>query len=384
MSIIELLEHPDIVRIVSLQKEVNRQKALAGYNLFTISSYSAHLENFHSDIIASLLNPEGLHGEGYKFLHLFIDYLVQCHQITINKNHFANTIVLRETGRLDIWIKDKESRQSVIIENKINDATDRDDQLKDYYEYATRNGYSVNAILYLSKDGSKLAPDNGKAVQSLTTNIAAFNNTFSDLYNGWLKPSLAQSHNEDSRSFIHQYSKLIAHMGNINMDTEVKELFYQFINKNNGIELINIINTLTIHLPDYRAKCFADKTEDFQKRSPFRNRFKYYNNYYIFERYERKDGSYKLDVCFEPNGGAFVVIWNTKKENASGYETVKSLLTTAGLVEKFNKAPSRYNGMAVEFAISKEHPSLKAVDNAVLTLVNDVFEKLSIVSKQTE
>lgn len=381
MNAIELLQNPEITGLVQKQEEVNRQKAKAGYNLFTISSYTSHLENFHSDVIASLLDPDGLHGEGYKFLHLFVDFLNRCHDAPVKKEDYANSVVTRETGRIDIWIKDETSRQSILIENKINDAPDRDNQLKDYFEYAS--GYPPKAIVYLSKDGRKLAPDNSFNVNSLVKNLAAFNNTAIDLYNGWLIPCLRESLTEDSRSVVHQYAKLIAHLGNNDMDNEIKEQFYQFVSKNNGLDAANTINKLIVHLPDYRAQRFADKTEDYLKRSPFKHRFPYHNNYYIFERFERADGSYKLDVCFESNGGAYVVMWNTTEPNENGYQTVKTILTLAGLADKF-KAVSRYNGMTAEFAISAEFPSLEAVDNAVLELVNEVFHKLTILTQQPD
>lgn len=381
MNPIELLQHPEITKLVKKQEEVNRQKTKVGYNLFTISSYTAHLENFHSDVIASLLDPDGLHEEGYKFLHLFVDFLNRFYHVPVKKEDYANSIILRETGRIDIWIKDETSRQSIIIENKINNATDRDNQLKDYFEYAS--GYPPKAIVYLSKDGRKLAPDNSINVNNLVKNIAAFNNTAVDLYNGWLVPCLREIQTEDSRSVVHQYAKLIAHLGNNDMDNEIKEQFYQFVSKNNGLDAANAINKLIVHLPDYRAQRFADMTEDYLSRSPFKNRFKYQNNYYIFERFERADGSYKLDVCFESNGGAYVVMWNTTQRNTNGYQTVNAILTQVRLADKFN-AGSRYNGMTAEFAISAEYPSLEAVDNAVLELVNEVFEKLTILSQQPE
>lgn len=381
MEVVEFLQHPEITGLVQKQEKVNRQKAKAGYNLFTISSYTSHLENFHSDVIASLLDPDGLHGEGYKFLHLFIDFLNRCHDVPLKKEDYANSIVSRETGRIDIWIKDETSRQSIIIENKINDATDRDNQLKDYFEYA--RDYPAKAIVYLSKDGRKLAPDNSAIVNNLVKNIAAFNNTAIDLYKGWLIPCLNECHIDDSRSVVHQYAKLIAHLGNNDMNNEIKEQFYQFVSNNNGLDAANAINKLIVHLPDYRAQRFADKTEDYLKRSPFKNRFPYQNNYYIFEKFEQPDGSYKLDVCFESNGGAYVVMWNTMKRDDNGYQTVNAILKQAGLADKFN-APSRYNGMTAEFAISATYPKLEAVDNAVLELVNEVFHKLTTLTQQPD
>lgn len=383
MNAIELLQHPEITGLVQKQEEVNRQKAKAGYNLFTISSYTSHLENFHSDVIASLLNPYGLHGEGYKFLHLFIDFLNHCHRVPVKKEDYANSVVLRETGRIDIWIKDETSKQSIIIENKINNATDRDNQLKDYFEYAS--SYPPKAIVYLSKDGRKLAPDNSVKVNNLVKNIAAFNNTVTDLYKGWLIPSLNECHTEDSRSVIHQYAKLIAHLGNNDMDNEIKEQFYQFISKSENLDAANLVKELVCSLPNYRAERLAQKT---QEHAPFGKRWPRYNNYWIFEKYEYDGGSYKLDVWFENDGTANIVIWREERQGETlsdpeRYDIVKALLSKISLAEKF-RAPSRFWGMAARFTISKEYPTIEAVDKAVLELVNEVFYKLTILTQQPD
>lgn len=376
MEVIDFLGHTEIAAMVKEQSQVNRQKELAGYNLFTISSYTSHLENFHSDVIASILDPEGLHKEGYKFLHFFIDYLINQHQITIKQEDFANTEVLREKGRIDIWIKDETSKQCIIIENKINDATDRDDQLKDYYEYATNCGYTVNVILYLSKDGRKFAPDNGETVNKLTRNIAAFNNSLNDLHTGWLTHCNTYSSNVDSSSLVYQYNKLLSHLGNTTMNNQVKESFYDFININKAFETVKAVNELITFLPDYRADRFSSKTPTY---APFQQKRKYHNNYYLFEYYNRAEDVYKLDVFFQSDGNAYVVLWNTEKRNELGQANVKDLLAMVGLLEYFN-APSRYNGLTAEFKISQEYPTLEAIDNAVLELVNKIFKNLNSLS----
>lgn len=380
MEVLTFLQAQEVKEIAKKQKEVNRQKSKAGYNLFTISSYTALLENFHSDVIASLLDPEGLHQERYKFLHLFIDYLRQCHHISIRKEDYCNSVVLRERGRIDIWIKDETSRQSIIIENKINDANDREDQLKDYWIYAVDNGYSVDAIIYLSKDGRKFAPNNGDLVNKIILNIAAYDNTPKDLHTGWLTTCHGIASNYDSSSLIYQYKKLLLHMGNTTLNDGIKESFYEFISDNEAFETVKAVNELIVFLPDYRAERFSKRTPSYY---PFRRKRLYHNNYYLFEDFRYGEDIYKLDVFFQSDGNAYIVLWNTEKRDGRGYNCVKELLTKIGLDVQFN-APSMYHGMAAMFAISPAYPSLKAVDDAVLELVNEVFKKLTILSQQPE
>lgn len=382
MNALEILQHPQIKELAKKQEEVNRQKAKAGYNLFTISSYTAHLENFHSDVIASLLDPDGLHGEGYTFLHLFIDYLNFCHLVSVKKEDFADTTVVREKGRVDVWIKDETSRQCIIIENKINNAPDREDQLIDYYNHAVASQYNVNSVVYLSLDGRKLAPANKNLDKSCVRNIPAYKNTESDLLNGWLTPCLKHCTNENSSSFIKQYSNLIAHLGNNNMDKEIREQFYQLVCSKEHLADANLVKELVFSLPDYRADIFSEKIQAFH---PFRKKWRRYNNYWIFEQFVFDGGYYKLDVWFEANCNANVVFWREDKGNedlsAEQRHTIaRNLLAKAGLLDKFT-APGQYNGMAAKFTLD-EFITIDAIDNAVLELVDEVFKKLIILTEQ--
>ncbi|MFV0483749.1 MAG: PD-(D/E)XK nuclease family protein, partial [Bacteroidales bacterium] len=54
--------------------------------------------------------------------------------------------------RIDIlitWSDKKGKEQAIIIENKLNDAADQKDQLKDYYEYVVGEGYEVISLVYM-------------------------------------------------------------------------------------------------------------------------------------------------------------------------------------------------------------------------------------------
>lgn len=372
MQVMEFIQHPKIFEILEMNEQVKREKQFAGYNLFTISSYTFYLENFHSDIICSLLDPSGLHNEGYIFLNIFIEYINKSYDRKIDLGKYKNVTVLRERGRLDVWIKDESSKHSIILENKINDAPDRDDQLLDYYDYAIRKDYKVDAVIYLSKNGNKIAPAQNRIIEAPIINVGAFTNTKNDMMSGWLKPCLSAAKNEDSRSFLHQYCKLISHLSNTKMENEIREAFYQFVDQNNAIQTIEDLKNLITALPEYRAEKFGELVTEI---SPFKKRFRWQRNYWIFERFKNRDDNYKLDVFFENTGGAKVVMWNTEKNEKVGYETVKAILQEIGLLERFN-GTSLYNGLTAEFDISDKYPSISSVDNAVLQFVLLVFKNL--------
>src|SRR5690606_14762667 len=108
------------------------------------------LENFHSDILHHLLNPDGPHREGRLFLDVFLDYLNNLpNTFHVNLNDFGNLEVHKELAKIDISIIDKHSNKIIIIENKINNAIDQRDQLLTYYNWAKSQKLEVVGIVYL-------------------------------------------------------------------------------------------------------------------------------------------------------------------------------------------------------------------------------------------
>ncbi len=377
MEFTEMLSNPIIEQIVVQQRENDIKKKKASYNLFTISSTNSYLENFHSDIIASLLNPKGLHEQGYTFLHKFISYLNEHYSTNLKISDFENTIVSRETGRLDIWIRDETSKQSIIIENKINNASDMLNQLDRYFDYA-ENGrkYSVKAVVYLSLDGYKKAPPTIEDFGHLVKNIGAFTNTKNDLINGWLRPSLeVTTINIDSSSVIHQYINLIQHLANKNMDTITKESFYQFLSINNAFETVNTIIELNNQIWLHRANKLSDSIEDSR---PFKNRFYYpQGQSLIFEKFINGDNFYKLDIEFRNNGNASVIFWNYGIQGINGRKSLNEILVLLDYLKEFDDTISHGgNGYRKDFIISDKYPTMVNLDNAVIDFVKSFLLKL--------
>lgn len=376
MNIEAFFNDPLVPEIIQLYKKVQEEKLNASYNLFTISSYNSYLENFHSDILASLLNPDGLHGQGYTFLHLFIRFLQNNHKVDIAAEKFSNTIVSRETGRLDIWIRDEQSNQSIIIENKINNAPDMDRQLDRYFTYANeKHKYNVNAIVYLSLDGKKVAPQAKEQAMAVLCNIAAFNRTPGDLVNGWLQPCLDNaSNNMDSYSVIHQYIKLLNHLSARNMDTQSMKAFYRFINQNNRLETFAAVEEMYKHIGEHRADMLTNAIINY---APFTKRTRYKEDYILYENYQEGLNTFKLDVWFRNNGEAGVVFWNSAIQNEQGREPVVKKLTDIDMFYRFDEGISfGYNGCKKEFNIGTQYPTMQDVDNAVLAFVQELMAKL--------
>lgn len=118
-------------------------------------------ENLHSDLLKIILDPKTTQIGNPKHLQNFLKVL------GLRRNIFGNELsikknvqVEREKHRVDLLIKynNQKSKKAIIVENKINDANDQDNQLAKYYEILDKEGYEVLKIPYITKFGGKI-PD---------------------------------------------------------------------------------------------------------------------------------------------------------------------------------------------------------------------------------
>ncbi|MCT7549976.1 PD-(D/E)XK nuclease family protein [Aliarcobacter butzleri] len=120
------------------------------FNIFSILKMEKLEVNTHSSFLYELINPNGTHYQGDKYLRIFIDKVLE-----IDDFDFENAKVERETftntsRRIDFTIENKD--YYIAIEMKI-DATDQDNQLSDYFEYAKKQNKSFFKVYYLTLNG---------------------------------------------------------------------------------------------------------------------------------------------------------------------------------------------------------------------------------------
>ena len=125
----------------------------SNFNIFSSISDTYHKENFHSDIIRLILDPSTEKIGNEKNISLFVNLLNEI-KPDLKIAFGENIVTEREKGRIDILIHDTELN-SIIIENKINFAPDRDNQLGGYINYAEGRGFKVKAIVYLTLSPEK-------------------------------------------------------------------------------------------------------------------------------------------------------------------------------------------------------------------------------------
>lgn len=125
-----------VSKIKSYQEKLfnSRDKYIGTFNLFDAINKS-HYENYHSDIIAYLLNPNEKHFHK-EFCEQFISLIKNTKDVNIPDYKFVKVSREKQISnarRIDIFIETDTFK--IIIENKIW-AYDQEVQLSDYYDWA--------------------------------------------------------------------------------------------------------------------------------------------------------------------------------------------------------------------------------------------------------
>jgi len=274
-----------------------------GFNLFAIVSDLYYRENFHSDILKAVLDPEATHGEKTKYLHLFLAF-IQLHGAGVASADYANAEVVREEGKIDILIKDDASRKAIIVENKINGAPDMPRQLPRYLEIVTAAGYSCDTIIYLRLNGHA-GPDvtgwtatDKRQIKALIKVIPAYDETEVDLLNGWLVPCQKAAHNPDAQHLLRQYTELIKKLGSNIMNKPVMENFYKLVLQGENLKTALSVRAMLDDLILYRVERLR---EHFQyDLAPF-DRIANYQGYdAYFTGLYWKDAHLGIDIVVTP------------------------------------------------------------------------------------
>ena len=123
---------------------------------FNVLSFFYPNENKISEILAFFLNPEETHGQKDKFLQEFLtDYaseVLLSYQSGTTKVNVKTEECTDANRRIDIVAKVGDE-WAIAIENKIWNAPDQKDQMKDYAEYLDNKKGGKFILFYLTPDG---------------------------------------------------------------------------------------------------------------------------------------------------------------------------------------------------------------------------------------
>ena len=219
-----------IAPIFEKRRIIHDEKRKRGdfFNVFSILGMERKEVETHSAFLAELLNPNGNHGLGDKFLTTFIDTIIpkhlkgfDCNNNTyqVNKECYEGKISEdgEKGGRVDIRIISEHN--IIIIENKI-DAEDKYKQLTRYKKVAKKA--NNHCLLYLTLNG-KEANDYSTQTNEGEPLVAGedyYPISYKEDILGWLKKCLeiAVLHSK-VRETIAQYIDLIKKLTNMELET---------------------------------------------------------------------------------------------------------------------------------------------------------------------
>ncbi len=368
-------------------EDVKKRKQIVNYNIISVSAYSGHLENYHSDVWKFLLDSESIHGKKNSFLILFIQYLVK-NKIIENKhlNDLAVAEILREKGRIDILIVNREARICIIIENKINYAQDQEEQLKRYKEYAENNKWEILAILYISLTGDSLTTIENSEIK--ITPLAVVSNEETGLLYGWLKNcknsiSYGNEENENIRSFIHQYCMLLQKLSIENLKNMSTKILYDFLNTPQNFKIASFIQEQFENIKLERLSIFnLGMEKNFGKSDYFKPTFSKKTNYspntpnyIIFQYFKYNDDTFQLDIELFKDRTKFTLYNPSGKVNAD--ETITIFTKVIGEHEFRPYKIELPNHISYTILMNDEIATLSMLDTATIKFTVTLFDKMN-------
>lgn len=345
-----------------------------GFNVFSLISDSYYKENFHSEIIYALLNPEEKHDEKDLFLNQFIDFVeslgseIDINNYRIEDVSVANEHVIKDQRRIDILISPKlnsPKKHAIIIENKINNAKDMDNQLIDYYTHCKTRGLEVDAIIYLSIDGTKKPDKNRWKCSAEIKADIDFRLKFISAYDRdekgeslyhWLAECEKKSRMPNNRFIISQYKQLLKSLRKFIMKIDALEDYYEFMAHNAAkrkeVEiLISQHNNLIYYYPeklkneivtdDILNSCYSDiniyedialifynifKDDNYYLKATFLNnstcKIEIMDNQKIYKNYEKISSDDEFMKLFDNSGSN----WLFKKSEYDLFQDFEKLV----------------------------------------------------------
>ena len=200
----------DFEQFLSEVKSIHEKYRLTGenFNVFKILGVETS-EIRHSAFLAELLNVQGSHGQGSKYLDLFLeqigvtDFDPKTSKIIAEYHIGEVDNEEKEGGYIDILMQDKENR-CIVIDNKIY-AGDQCNQLERYYNFIHQQ-HEGSKLFYLNLFGDKPSNESTGNLKDVDYSIITYR---SDILQ-WLERCLNETDNISTiRETIKQYINVI-------------------------------------------------------------------------------------------------------------------------------------------------------------------------------
>jgi hypothetical protein len=208
------------------------------FNIFTVLHKEHDEVRLHSRFLSVLLSPKSSHKKGNLFLDLFLQTVgIENFDIDVDSVRvFPTEKYKSEYKNIDILIRNNNSKQAIIIENKIF-AGDQSKQLERYFDIILKEGFSKENITVLYLTLNKRKPSNAslgkleKEVKSISYGVEICK---------WLDKCLETADNQKFlKESIEQYKNLIIKMaGDIKKQLEIRDLIARSEENMTGAKLL--------------------------------------------------------------------------------------------------------------------------------------------------
>ena len=152
------------------QRSAARKNALYETDNFNPFRFFATHENGLSAVLAFLLNPEESHGQGRAFLDTFLRHIERDDFLSYDKVKVSQEKTLGSQRRHDIVIEgfmDKKTAWILSIENKLRDAADQKNQIKDYMQDLQGRNKEKHCLIYLPSSEERMPSEESVDKDSL-------------------------------------------------------------------------------------------------------------------------------------------------------------------------------------------------------------------------
>jgi len=370
-----------LTKIKPIAKEFNNNENIKPpYNIILAASDIYYHENYHSDIMAYILE------NGQKnTIKYFIEYIngipdAPKDMPKLDENKYLNIEVIREEKKIDILIRDKTSHHCIIVENKINNAGDMPRQLPRYYRKIIEENEDaiVDVILYYSLDGIKRPHKSTWTDEDLMLKLdniivygAAENESKNDYINAFLIKCKSNTENEQEKEFYSQYIDLLKYLGRKQMAYLVMEKFYNEMLDVEQYSTALCIRNMLEKFIDFRRNKI--RSHFLNNHSPFKDSDKAFNHGVYYETIrEISEERIKLDIySYENSTGILFWIEDSNIES----DLIKKILEK--ICEYKNFKELEINKYIKEFKFPEEDESMYKYVSKFFSLLDENKNKIN-------
>jgi len=309
-EIIDFIHIPLLQQICEAYLNTKSSQNSNKLNVFTIASDLYYRENFHSDIISAFLDPSYNHNMGPTCLYAFIEMLNNFfgNKICINKKDYREASVKRESNRIDILIQSEsnKAKHCIIIENKMNNAVDMKRQIPRYFDLMVKQGFIVDAIVYIPLEDSK-TPNQSSWTKTDKTNVnprlvilPAYSEVNSpNLVEDWIQKCILLTKNIDCISIFSQYAELIKKLNHDIMGSVMLEKLYNELIQFEKPQSVQTLSEMLGKIPEHMANRLLNHYKN--RIGDFYNIWKYKSNYFVLD-FTTENHNIAIDVIASLKG----------------------------------------------------------------------------------